>query len=71
MAQRRLATTRNRSVIGIMNEFTRLGEVLRDGTAALDLEGLAIRLAEVPCGPLYQRHISPDRELRDIVAQRC
>jgi hypothetical protein len=71
MAQRRLAATRNRSVIGIMNEFTRLGEAFREGSAALNLEGLATRLAEVPCGPLYQRHISPDRELRAIVGQRC
>jgi len=70
MAERRLATTRNRSVVGIMNEFTHLGEVFREKTAPLDLEALAIRLAEVPCGPLYSRQISPDRELKGSASQR-
>ena len=69
MAERRLATTMNRSVVGIMNEFTHLGEVFREKTAPLDLVALSIRLAEVPCGPLYSRHISLDRELKAIAAQ--
>ena len=71
MAERRLATTKNRSVVGIMNEFTHLGEVFREKTAPLDLEALSIRLAQVPCGPLYSRQISPDRELKAIAAQQA
>ena len=71
MAERRLATTKNRSVVGIMNEFTHLGEVFREGAASLDLETLSIRLAQVPCGPLYSRRISPDRELTALAAQHA
>lgn len=69
MAERRLATTKNRSVVGIMNEFTHLGEVFREKTAPFDLEALSIRLSEVPCSPLYSRQISPDRELKAIATQ--
>jgi hypothetical protein len=63
MRDRRLAKTANRSVVGIMNEFTFLAEAYRGDTPAPDLPALAIRLAATPCGPLYSRHISPDREL--------
>lgn len=69
MAEHRLAKTKNRSVVGIMNEFTHLGEVFREKAAPLDLEALSIRLAEVPCSPLYRRQISPDRELKANAAQ--
>ena len=58
-----LAKTANRSVVGVMNEFARLAEVFRDDEAAVDALDLAVRLAATPCGPLYDRHISPDREL--------
>lgn len=71
MAEGRLATTKNRSVVGIMNEFTHLGQIFREKSAPLDLETLSIRLAEVPCGPLYSRHISPDRELKALAAQQA
>jgi hypothetical protein len=59
----RLAKTANRSVVGIMNEFTYLAEAYRGDTPAPDLLSLAMRLAATPCGPLYSTHISPDREL--------
>ena len=71
MAERRLATPKNRSVAAIMNEFTHLGEVFREKSAPLDLEALSIRLAQVPCGPLYSRQISPDRELTALAAQHA
>jgi hypothetical protein len=64
MRDRRLAKTTNRSVVGIMNEFTYLAETYRGDTLAPDLLGLAMRLATTPCGPLYSKHISPDRELQ-------
>ena len=63
----RLAKTANRSVVGVMNEFTFLAGAYRDGASAPDLLPLAMRLAATPCGPLYGRHISPDRELAALV----
>jgi hypothetical protein len=63
MRDRRLAKTANRSVVGIMNEFTFLAESYRGDSPAPDLLALAMRLAATPCGPLYSKHISPDREL--------
>ena len=59
----RLARTTNRSVVGIMNEFTYLADAYRDHHPGQDLLDLAMRLATTPCGPLYRKHISPDREL--------
>jgi hypothetical protein len=67
MRDHRIAKTANRSVVGIMNEFTYLAEAYRDGTPAPDLLGLAKRLATTPCGPLYSKHISPDRELHALL----
>jgi hypothetical protein len=59
-----IAPTRNRSVVGIMNEFTFLaGRRPKD-----DLTALSVQLAGTPCGPLYRRHVSPDRELHAAVA---
>src|SRR5215472_8076930 len=66
MAQVRLARTANRSVVGIMNEFTYLADAWRHDEP--DLLTLAVRLAATPCGPLRKRHISPDRELAALVA---
>ena len=63
MRDRRLAKTANRSVVGIMNEFTFLAGAYRGDTPAPDLLALAMRLATTPCGPLYSKHVSPDREL--------
>jgi hypothetical protein len=69
MTERRLAGTSNRSVVGIMTEFTRLGEAYRSRDGARDLVALSLRLGQTPCGPLYRRHVSPDRELAAFVAQ--
>ena len=63
MRVRRLAKTANRSVAGIMNEFTFLAETDRGDTPVPDLMALAMRLATTPCGPLYSKHVTPDREL--------
>lgn len=59
----RLARTTNRSVVGIMNEFTHLAGAYRDHHPGKDLLDLAMWLATTPCGPLYAKNISPDREL--------
>jgi hypothetical protein len=63
MRDRRVAKTANRSVVGITNEFTFLAETYRADTPVPDLLALAMRLATTPCGPLYSKHVSPDREL--------
>jgi hypothetical protein len=60
----RVARTANRSVVGIMTEFTHLAEAYRNSNPDPDLLDLALRLATTPCGPLYGRNVSPDRELR-------
>jgi len=70
MAGHCLATTKNRSVVGIMNEFAFLGGAYAESGEAVDLVQVSLRLAETPCGPLYGRHGSPDRELAAHVAQR-
>jgi hypothetical protein len=68
MDEVRLAKTASRSVVGTMNEFTYLSDAWRQDEP--DLLALAVRLAATPCGPLYQRHISPDRELAALVAAK-
>jgi hypothetical protein len=70
MADWRLAKTANRSVVGIMNEFTYLAEVYASDQREPNLLELALRLSKTPCGPLYQRHHSPDRELAALLSQR-
>ncbi len=67
MHEHRLGPTANRSVVGSMTEFAFLADTYRDSAAAPDLLALSMRLATVPCGPLYSRHISPDRELTALL----
>jgi hypothetical protein len=59
----RFARTANRSVVGVMTEFTHLAEVYRGSDADPDLLDLALRLATTPSGFPYGRNVSPDREL--------
>ena len=68
MADCRFGATVSRSVVGIMNEFTRLGGFDRERDPERDLLDLTLDLATTPCGPLYRRHISPDRELAATLA---
>ena len=60
----RFGPTANRSVLGIMNEFSFLADVYRRNDPGIDLLVMVRKLAATPCGPLHRRHISPDRELR-------
>jgi hypothetical protein len=60
----RFGPTANRSVLGIMNEFSFLADVYRRNDPGIDLLALAKELAATPCSPLYRRHTSPDRELQ-------
>ena len=63
----RLAATKSRSVVGSMNEFSYLAEAYRTGALEPDLVELSIELSATPCGPLYRRHISPDREVLALI----
>ncbi len=66
MNEIRLAPTNNRSVVGVMNEFTDFGErCFRDGV--VDLEELSMRVSRLIVGPLMKREGSPDRELAALL----
>lgn len=67
----RWAKTTNRSVVGIMNEFTYLTEIDQAEEDARDPVALAVWLAGTPCSPLYKSHSFPDRELAALVAAAC
>ena len=62
-----VATIASRSVVGSMNEFDFLADAYRQDDPELDLLDLSIRLSAVPCGPLYRRQVSPDRELQALL----
>jgi hypothetical protein len=61
------AKTSNRSVVGIMNQFTYLAEGYREYLETNDLLALSLRLSETPCSPLYKSAVSPDRELKRLL----
>jgi hypothetical protein len=63
--EHRLAATANRSLVGVMNEFAYLADL--DRAENPDLLRMSMRLATTPCGPLFQRHVSPDRELAALI----
>ncbi len=67
MREVQFAKTSNRSVVGVMNQFSYLAEAFREDYAAGDLLGLSLRLAETPCSPLYKTTISPARELQRLI----
>jgi hypothetical protein len=67
MRECRLAGTANRSVVGIMNEFAFLATTNRDKGGRQDLLDISLQLARTPCGPLYRKNVSPDRELAALL----
>jgi len=68
MGEAQWAKTANRSVVGVMNEFSFLAAESRRRRGDADPIEVALWLAQTPSGPLYKRHISPDRELAAAVA---
>lgn len=60
----RWARTANRSIVGMMNEFSFLAETDRAHERGEDLVSMAVRLAGTPCSPLYKRNTFPVRERR-------
>lgn len=59
--------TANRSLVGMLNQFSYLAEGYRDYKQTTDLRWLSLKLSETPCSPLYKSSISPDRELRRLI----
>jgi hypothetical protein len=68
MSDGRFAKTTNRSVVGSLNGFTNMANFQWSESESEDLTELALALSEIPCGPLFERHVSPDRELDALVA---
>jgi hypothetical protein len=66
MADVVVAKTRNRRVVGTMNEFVFEAGVFREQMGATDLAKLSMRLAATPCGAIG--HSRPDRLLLDVVS---
>lgn len=63
------STTRNRGVMGSMNDFAFLTQHHRQrANGEADLVALSARLAHTPCSPLDKRHGFPDRELAALIA---
>jgi hypothetical protein len=67
MSEVQYAKTSNRSVVGIMNEFSYLAQDHREYLETQNLLALSLRLSETPCSPLYKGAISPDRELKRLL----
>ena len=63
-----VAKTANRSLVGMLNEFSFMADTHRAHDGDVDLLDLAMWLAHTPCGPLRGRHGFPDRELAALVA---
>ena len=66
MTEVAFAKTANRSVLGIMNEFSFLAEGYRDYLGTSDLLALSMRLADTPCSPI--KYSSPARLIKEIFA---
>jgi len=66
MTEVAFAKTANRSVLGIMNEFSFLAEGYRDYLETADLLTLSMRLADTPCSPI--KYNSPARQIKEIFA---
>lgn len=64
MSEVGIATTNNRTVLGVMNDFAFHGEIRH--TRITDLVDLSIALAGIPIGPLRGRSGFPDRELAAV-----
>ena len=54
------AKTSNRSLVGIMSQFSYLAEGYREHLETSDLLELSRNLADTTCSPLHESHISPN-----------
>ena len=70
MGQVTYCKTVNRSVVGIMNQFTYHAEGYRDHFGMVDPLALSLKLAGTPCSPLYKGAVCPDLAVRQLAAGR-
>jgi hypothetical protein len=63
MSDYQLAKTVNRSVVGMMNEFSYLADAHGRAETTADLLRLSLSSAGTPCGPLRARSGFPDLEV--------
>lgn len=70
MGDWRLSKTANRSVVGVMNEFSDLADVHSQDRSPPTLLDLSLRLSKTPCSPLYKDHGSLDRALIGLLSER-
>ena len=66
MADVAFTKTANRSVVGIMNEFSFLAEGYRGYLETADLMILSMRLADTPCSPI--KYNSPARLIKEVLS---
>ena len=69
MRQVTVCKTQNRSLVGMMNQFTYHAEVYREYRGFNDPLGLALQMADTPCGPLIKTSVTPERALAALVAE--
>jgi len=67
MGDTRIAPTDNRSIVGVMNEFSFMGERMFEANTG-DLQQLSLRMSQMIVGPLMKGTGSPDRELAAVLA---
>jgi hypothetical protein len=67
MQEVRYAKTTNRSVVGIMTQFSHFAATHRDSDEMNDLGILSLKLARMPCSPLYKGPVFPDKALHELV----
>jgi hypothetical protein len=66
----RYTKTTNRSVVGIMTQFSQFAEGYRGyrGSDEMnDLVALSLRLSRIPCSPLYRGPVFPDKALHELI----
>jgi hypothetical protein len=68
MSDGRFAKATNRSVVGSLNDLSRMADIHWSEGKFDDLTKLALFLTDKPCGPLFERHVSPNFELDALVA---
>lgn len=68
MRDAHFAKTANRSVVGIMNEFSYTADFYREELQMGGFLGMALRLSQTPCSPLYKRGVTPQRELQRVIS---
>ncbi len=68
MQQVRFGPTRSKSVLGSMNDFVyQVDAEFSQGREVVYLDGIDLRLSEVPCGPLKYR--SPAEVALDLITR--